>query len=148
MKDEVSNSDIKLLLERILTRFENWRVEVETNPNPHMVHQLQNIVTIVDNVSSVVEEKVTFSYKQLAKQMAILVQNVANLNTLITTSLDEDDFLDEQEEIHIRKMLMEMIESALSMIQLVQKSFGSSHSPILTSGFDNLLPNPTDKNDQ
>ena len=142
MKDEISNSDIKLLLERILTRFENWRVEVETNPNPHIVHQLQNIVTIVDNVSSVIEEKEVFSYKQLAKQMSILVQNVANLNTLITTSLDEDDFLDEQEEIQIRKMLMEMIESALSMIQLVQKSFGSPHSPILTSGLNNLLPNP------
>ena len=44
--NDVSNSEIKKLLERILTRFENWRIEVERNPNPHMVHQLKKYFSL------------------------------------------------------------------------------------------------------
>lgn len=136
--NDVSNGEIKKLLERILTRFENWRIEVERNPNPHMVHQLKNLVTIVDNVSSVVEEKKSYSYKQLASQMALMMKDAADLNLAITESLKADDSIDEKESLKIKQLLMSMIENSLGLMQIIQGSFGAT-TGIPLSGEENML---------
>lgn len=126
--DEASgptNLEVKRLLERTLTRFQNWRVEVEMNPNPRMVHQLKSIVSIIDSLSQITEGRMQHSYKELAGQMAVLVNEVAQLNLRITKALEEDDFLDAEEERLITAGLMSLVRSAVSLIGMVQERFGS-----------------------
>ena len=111
---------------------------MERNPNPHMVHQLKNLVTIVDNVSSVVEEKKSYSYKQLASQMALMMKDAADLNLAITESLKADDSIDEKESLKIKQLLMSMIENSLGLMQIIQGSFGAT-TGIPVPGEENML---------
>ncbi len=120
-----SNAEIQKLLERALTRFQNWRVEVERDPNPRLVHQLKNLVSIIDSLSSITEGRMQYSYKQLAQRMALLVNEVAQLNMRITTSLARDDYLDEAEEKAITESLVTLMQTAVSLIGMVQERFGS-----------------------
>ena len=68
-----SNAELKKMLEGTLTRFENWKVQVETNPNPRMVHTLKNLMSIIDSISQVNEKRIEYSYKNLSRQMSILI---------------------------------------------------------------------------
>jgi len=120
-----SNAELKRLLERTLTRFQNWRVEMERNPNPHMVHQLKNLVSIIDSLSEITEGRMHYSYKQLAHRMALLVNEVAQLNLRITGALAGDDFLDEEEERAVTAGLVSLVQSAVALIGMVQERFGS-----------------------
>ncbi len=129
-----SNAEIQKLLERALTRFQNWRVEVERDPNPRLVHQLKNLVSIIDSLSSITESRMQYSYKQLAQRMALLVNEVAQLNMRITTSLARDDYLDEAEEKAITESLVTLMQTAVSLIGMVQERFGSGRK----------LPGPDD----
>lgn len=120
-----SNAELKRLLEKTLVRFQNWRVEMETNPNPRMVHQLKNLVSIIDSLSEITEGRMQYSYKQLAHRMALLVNEVAQLNLRITSALSKDDFLDEAEERAVTAALVSLVQSAVSLIGMVQERFGS-----------------------
>lgn len=120
-----SNAELKKLIERTLTRFQNWRVEMERNPNPHMVHQLKNLVSIIDSLSEITEGRMQYSYKQLAHRMALLVNEVAQLNLKISSALAKDDFLDEQEEREVTAALVALVQSAVALIGMVQERFGS-----------------------
>ena len=122
--DLPSNADLKMLIERILDRFENWKVRAETNPNPRMVHSLKNIVTLVDSITRFTESKINFSYKNLTRQMSLLIEAVAKLNRTISDALMGDDILDENEEIRVNEVLMEMVRTAVDLIVIVQQSFG------------------------
>jgi len=122
--DLPSNADLKLLIERILDRFENWKLKAETNPSPRLVHSLKNIVTLVDSITRFTEAKINFSYKNLAGQMSVFIEAVARLNRTITDSLMGDDVLDEKEEVRVNEVLMEMVKAAVDLIVIVQQSFG------------------------
>jgi hypothetical protein len=124
-EDGPSNAELKKLLEKALTRFQNWRVEVERDPNPRLVHQLKNLVSIIDSLSSITEDRMEYSYKQLAQRMALLVNEVAQLNMRITTSLARDDYLDEAEERLITQGLVSLMQTAVALIGMVQERFGS-----------------------
>jgi hypothetical protein len=124
-ENDASNAELQRLLERTLTRFQNWRVEVERNPNPRMVHQLKNIVSIVDSLSQITEGRMKYSYKQLVHRMAVLMNEVAQLNLRISNALAEDDFLDEEEERQVTAGLVSLVQSAVAMIGMVQEQFGS-----------------------
>jgi hypothetical protein len=91
-----SNAELKRLIEKTLVRIQNWRVEMEANPNPRMVHQLKNLVSIIDSLSEITENRMQYSYKQLAHRMALLVNETAQLNLRITSALSKDDYLDEE----------------------------------------------------
>jgi hypothetical protein len=122
--DLPSNADLKILIEKILNRFENWKLKAETNPNPRLVHSLKNIVTLIDSITRFTESKINFSYKNLTRQMSVLIEAVAKLNRTITDALMGDDILDEDEEIRVNEVLMEMVRAAVDMIVIVQQSFG------------------------
>jgi hypothetical protein len=122
--DLPSNADLKILIEKILNRFENWKLKAETNPNPRLVHSLKNIVTLIDSITRFTESKINFSYKNLTRQMSVLIEAVAKLNRTITDALMNDDILDEDEEIRVNEVLMEMVRAAVDMIVIVQQSFG------------------------
>ncbi|MFA6507597.1 MAG: hypothetical protein WCT14_15960 [Treponemataceae bacterium] len=137
-----SNAELKKLLERTLTRFQNWRVEMERNPNPHMVHQLKNLVSIIDSLSEITEGRMQYSYKQLAHRMALLVNEVAQLNLKISSALTDDDFLDAEEERAVTASLMSLVQSAVALIGMVQERFGSGRKLPDPSKM-NLLTPPT-----
>ena len=120
-----SNAELKKLLEKTLTRLQNWRVEMETNPNPRMVHPLKNLVSIIDSLSEITEGRMQYSYKQLAHRMALLVNEVAQLNLRITSALAKDDFLDEAEERAVTAALVSLVQTAVALIGMVQERFGS-----------------------
>jgi ParB-like chromosome segregation protein Spo0J len=120
----LSNADLKHLLEKTLVRFENWKLQVEQNPNPRMVHSLKNIVSIIDSVSQATEQRTRFSYKTLSQKMAILLAEVSSLNTQIVDSLRDDDIIDEKEEKLITRGLMEVIRTSVELIRFVQSDFG------------------------
>ncbi|MBN1798002.1 MAG: hypothetical protein JW822_05475 [Spirochaetales bacterium] len=122
--DLPSNADLKMLIERILDRFENWKMKAETNPNPRLAHSLKNIITLVDSITRFTESKINFSYKNLTRQMSVLIEAVAKLNRTITDALMGDDILDENEEIRVNEVLMEMVRAAVDLIVIVQQSFG------------------------
>lgn len=119
-----SNSELKTLIEKALVRFENWKIEVNRNPNPKMVHQLKNILSVINSISQISYEKVAFSYKMLSKKIAMLNKEVATLNLTIMDSLMDDDYLDEDEERIINECLKNVIQSAVELIQIVQNAFG------------------------
>lgn len=122
---EPSNADIQRMIERALVRFQNWRVEVERNPNPMMVHQLKNLVSIIDSLSEVSRKKTKYSYKELAQGMAALMNEVAHLNMLIVEGLNSDDALDEAEEKAVTNGLLRLVQTAVELIGMVQERFGS-----------------------
>ncbi len=122
--EATTNAELKKLLEKALTRFQNWKIQIETNSNPRMVHSLKNIVSIINSISDISNEKIKYSYKALSKQMTMMVNEVAALNMLITDSLEEDDYIDELEEELIIKKLMKVMQAATDLIRIVQKGFG------------------------
>ncbi|MBN1523116.1 MAG: hypothetical protein JW904_01430 [Spirochaetales bacterium] len=120
----LSNAELQSLINGLSTRFENWKLETERNPNPRMVHSLKNIVSLFDTILSVTREKHAYSYKQLNHEMSRFLNSVANLHSVITESLMDDDILDEEEEITINNALMDMVKTAVDLIKIVQGSFG------------------------
>ena len=118
-----SNADLQDLLAKAMTRLENWRLELETNPNPRMVHSLRNILGHMESISRVVDTKAAFSYKHLSRQMALLIGAVAELNLAITEALDGDDAIDAGEEERINSSLKRVVEAAVELIRIVQTGF-------------------------
>jgi len=123
-----SNVELKRLVEMTVTRLENWKVEVESNPNPRMVHVLKNIIAQIEALTELTEAKISYSYKALSRQMSILVDQVAKLNIAITDSLLEDDLIDEAEEERINESLKQVFQSAVQLIRIVQQAFMLRHS--------------------
>jgi len=121
---DLTNVELKSLLDRALVRFGNWKVQIESNPNPKMVHSLKSIVSIIDTITSISERNMGYSYKDLSLQMSSLIEGVAQLNLLITGSLMEDDAIDEVEEKLINNQMMTVIQRTVELIRLVQQSFG------------------------
>ena len=109
-----------------VTRLENWKVEVESNPNPRMVHVLKNIITQIETLTELSEAKISYSYKALSRQMSILVDEVAKLNIAITDSLLEDDLIDDAEEELINESLKQVLQAAVHLIRIVQQAFMNS----------------------
>lgn len=125
-----SNIELKSLLEKAMTRFENWKLEVNKNPNPNMVHQLKNILSVINSISQISYDRYTFSYKMLSRKIAMLNKEVAALNLTIMDSLMDDDFIDEKEEKVINECLKNVIQCAVELIQIVQNAFGTRR-PVL-----------------
>lgn len=123
---EMSNADLKRMLDQTMTRFENWRVEVERKPNPMMIHSLKNIMSIIETVTSMTDRRMEYSYKALVQKMSELVNATAALNTVIVNSLKEDDTLDEDEFRKLSSSLFKLINAAVELARLVQDTFGSA----------------------
>ena len=119
-----TNTELKHLIDKLLTRFENWKVQAETNPNPRIVHSFKSIVSVIDSISSITESKMQYSYKTLSRQMSILIDKVAKLNITITDSLMSDDMIDEEEQEKINKSLLEVGRAAGELISIVMQAFG------------------------
>lgn len=122
-----SNAEVKRLVEMTVTRLENWKVEVESNPNPRLVHVLRNIISQIEALTELTEAKISYSYKALSRQMSILVDEVAKLNIAITDSLLEDDLIDETEEERINESLKQVLQAAVQLIRIVQQAFMLRH---------------------
>ncbi|MEE9307159.1 MAG: hypothetical protein V3V57_06505 [Spirochaetia bacterium] len=123
-----TNVELKRLLDMTVTRLENWKVEVESNPNPRMVHVLKNIIAQIETLTELSEAKISYSYKALSRQMSILVDEVAKLNIAITDSLLEDDLIDDAEEELINESLKQVFQAAVHLIHIVQQAFMLRHS--------------------
>ena len=123
-----TNAELKRLVEMTVTRLENWKVEVESNPNPRMVHVLKNIIAQIETLTEITEAKISYSYKALSRQMSILVDEVAKLNITITDSLLEDDLIDEAEEEQINESLKKVFQAAVQLIRIVQQAFMHSQA--------------------
>jgi hypothetical protein len=123
-----TNVELKRLLDMMVTRLENWKVEVESNPNPRMVHVLKNIIAQIETLTALSEAKISYSYKALSRQMSILVDEVAKLNIAITDSLLEDDLIDDAEEELINESLKQVFQAAVHLIGIVQQAFMLRHS--------------------
>jgi hypothetical protein len=127
-KEEASlftNAELRRMLQQTMTRFENWRIEVERNPNPQMVHTLKNIISIIDTVTTVTQAKQECSYKQLSLKMAALLNETAHLNMTIARALEHDDVVDAADQEAITKALFSLVNSAFVLIRTVQEGFGS-----------------------
>lgn len=122
----LTNAEIKRLLEQTQTRLENWKLEIERNPNPRMIHVLKNIVGHIESLTRITETKIRYSYKTLSRQMSILIDEVAKLNIAITDSLMDDDLVDEAEEERINASLKRVVQAALDLIWIVQQAFALS----------------------
>ncbi|HCM29145.1 MAG TPA: hypothetical protein DIC34_21850 [Treponema sp.] len=138
-EDGPSNAELRKLIEKTLVRFQNWRVEAERNPNPRMVHQLKNIVSIIDSLTAISDKRMQYSYKQLAQRMAVLVNEVARLNMRITGALARDDFIDEDEEREITASLMSLVQSAVALIGMVQEGFGRGRGLLSPEGLPTAM---------
>ena len=141
---EVSNAELKHMLDQTMIRFENWRIEVERKPNPMMVHSLKNIMSIIDTVTSMAERRVEYSYKALVQRMAQLMSETAALNMAIVNSLKDDDAIDEAELKLISSRLFKLINAAAELARIVQEHFAppelaAASSRELLSGDDDLL---------
>jgi len=123
---EMSNADLKRMLDQTMTRFENWRIEVERKPNPMMIHSLKNIMSIIETVTSMTDRRMEYSYKALVQKMAELVNATAALNMVIVNSLQDDDTLDEVEFRNVSSSLFKLINAAVELARLVQDTFGSA----------------------
>jgi len=128
-----TNVELRRLLELTLTRLENWKLEVERNPNPRMVHVLKNIVAQIETLTHITDTKITYSYKSLSRQMSVLVNEVARLNLSITDALLEDDFVDAEEEERINQNLRTMFQAAVELIRIVQQAFMHRHEARLAT---------------
>ena len=122
---EVSNADLKRMLDQTMTRFENWRVEVERKPNPMMIHSLKNIMSIIESVTSMADRRMEYSYKALVQRMAELMGETAALNMAIVNSLKDDDAMDEAELKTVSNRLFKLINAAAELARLVQEHFGT-----------------------
>ena len=118
-----TNVELKRLLDMTVTRLENWKLEVEANPNPRMVHVLKNIIAQIETLTELTEAKISYSYKALSRQMSVLVDEVAKLNIAITDSLLDDDIIDEAEEERINESLKQVLQAAVNLIRIVQQAF-------------------------
>jgi hypothetical protein len=118
-----TNVELKRLLDMTVTRLENWKLEVEANPNPRMVHVLKNIIAQIETLTELTEAKISYSYKALSRQMSVLVDEVAKLNIAITDSLLDDDIIDEAEEERINESLKQVLQAAVHLIRIVQQAF-------------------------
>ncbi len=138
---ELSNIELKRMIEKTMIRFENWRIEVERKPNPMMVHSLKNIMSIVESLTTMADKKVEYSYKALMEHMAELMSQTAGLNMAIVHALKEDDSLDYDELKKISARLFKLINAAAELARLVQRDFGSQElqTAIEEEGF---LPEP------
>ncbi len=123
-----TNVELKRLLDMTVTRLENWKLEVEANPNPRMVHVLKNIIAQIEALTELTEAKISYSYKALSRQMSILVDEVAKLNIAITDSLLDDDIIDEAEEERINESLKQVLQAAVHLIRIVQQAFMLRHA--------------------
>ena len=123
-----SNAEVKRLVEMTVTRLENWKVEMQSNPNPRLVHVLKNIISQIEALTELTEAKISYSYKALSRQMSILVDEIAKLNIAITDSLLEDDLIDEAEEERINESLKQVFQAAVQLIRIVQQAFMLRHS--------------------
>ena len=121
---EMSNADLKRLLDQAMTRFENWRVDVERKPNPMMIHSLKNIMSIIETITSMSDRRVEYSYKALVSRMAELMNETAALNMAIVSSL-KDDSIDQKEMATISKRLFSLVNAAAELARLVQDHFGA-----------------------
>jgi hypothetical protein len=132
-----SNAELRRLVEMTVTRLENWKVEVQSNPNPRMVHVLKNIIAQIETLTDLTEAKISYSYKALSRQMSILVDEVAKLNIAITDSLLEDDLIDETEEERINDSLKQVFQAAVQLISIVQQAFMHSRRRLSDPGSQN-----------
>lgn len=121
---EMNNADLKRMLDQTMTRFENWRIEVERRPNPMMVHSLKNIMSIIESVTSMAERRMEYSYKALVLRMAELVNETSALNMAIVDALKNDDAISEAELRHISGRLFKLIHAAAELARIVQDHFG------------------------
>ncbi|PKL25187.1 MAG: hypothetical protein CVV47_07850 [Spirochaetae bacterium HGW-Spirochaetae-3] len=137
---EMSNADLKHMLDQTLTRFENWRIEVERKPNPMMIHSLKNIMSIIETVTSIADRRMEYSYKELVTRMAELMSETAALNMSIVRSLEDDDSIDEAELKVISGRLFKLINAAAELARLVQEHFGTPE--IAASATRNLIEAP------
>jgi hypothetical protein len=124
----LTNAELKRLLEQTQTRLENWKLEIERNPNPRLVHVLKNIVGHIESLTRITETKIRYSYKTLSRQMSVLINEVAALNMAITDSLMDDDLVDEAEEQRINASLKRVVQAALDLIWIVQQAFALNPS--------------------
>ena len=126
-----TNAELKRLLDMTVTRLENWKLEVERNPNPRMVHVLKNIIAQIETLTELSEAKISYSYKALSRQMSILIDEVAKLNIAITDSLLEDDLIDDSEEERINESLKQVFQAAVRLMRIVQQAFmrSKTHFP-------------------
>jgi len=125
-----TNVELKRLLDMTVTRLENWKLEVERNPNPRMVHVLKNIIAQIETLTELSEAKISYSYKALSRQMSILVDEVAKLNIAITDSLLEDDLIDDSEEELINESLKQVFQAAVRLMRIVQQAFMRSKTQL------------------
>ncbi|MBN2049901.1 MAG: hypothetical protein JW760_05600 [Spirochaetales bacterium] len=119
-----SNAEIKKLLDQAMVRLQNWRREMEVNPNPRMVHSFKNVMAIIESLTRTSRENTYYSYKDLSRKMALLINDVAALNIAITESLETDDYIDVEEEKLIIQSLMGVMQSAADLMVSVQEGFG------------------------
>ncbi len=119
----MSNAELRRMLEQAVIRLENWKLEVERNPNPRMVHVLKNIIAHIEQLTEINEAKITYSYKILSRQMSVLVDEVAKLSIAITDALMDDDLIDESEEERVNESLKRVFQAALELIRIVQQAF-------------------------
>ncbi|GAB1433243.1 hypothetical protein MASR2M29_18680 [Spirochaetota bacterium] len=138
---ELSNAELKRMIEKTMIRFENWRIEVERKPNPMMVHSLKNIMSIVESLTTMADKKVEYSYKALVEHMAELMSQTAGLNMAIVHALKEDDSLDYDELKKISARLFKLINAAAELARLVQRDFGSPELQAAIEG-EGFLPEP------
>lgn len=122
-----TNAELKRLLDLTVTRLEGWKVQVETSPNPRLVHSLKGIVAQIEALTELTEAKVSYSYKALSRQMSLVVEVVAELNIAITDALQDDDLIDEREEERINSSLRRLFEEAVHLIRIVQQAFSLRH---------------------
>jgi len=122
---EMSNADLKHMLDQTMTRFENWRIEVERKPNPMMIHSLKNIMSIIQTVTSMSDRRMEYSYKELVQRMAELMSETAALNMTIVNALRDDDSIDEDELQAISGGLFKLINAAAELARLVQEQFSA-----------------------
>ncbi len=125
-----TNVELKRLLDMTVTRLENWKLEVQRNPNPRMVHVLKNIIAQIETLTELSEAKISYSYKALSRQMSILVDEVAKLNIAITDSLLEDDLIDDSEEELINESLKQVFQAAVRLMRIVQQAFMRSKTQL------------------
>lgn len=135
---ELSNADLKRMLDQTMIRFENWRIEVERKPNPMMVHSLKNIMSIIETVTSMSDRRMEYSYKELVQRMAELMSETASLNMVIANSLRDDDSIDEEELQLISSGLFKLINAAAELARLVQEQFSTPELAAATAR--RLLP--------
>ena len=134
--DLPSNAELRDLIQSTKTRLEKWTVEVEHNPNPRMVHVLKNILSHINTFTRITDARMVYSYKSLSHQMAILLQEVATLNTIIMESLLDDDVISAGEEERINESLMRAVQAAVELIRIVQQAFIGRHRQIEGASID------------